>query len=378
MGQPGDLARRGVHPPQRRAPVVVGRQHQRGAVRRPPRGVRPAVPAAGQVLDRAAGERHQGQPHGAGIIQPGPPADDHRHAGAVRGHPRRVVLVVGVVGQDAARTGRDVDRHQRDPLRPGAFGHRPGGDHGAAVGSDVPVAVLVQRPAGVAGEVTELQSGVAERDVVGQVGGQQAQSVGAEVVVPEPHRVLLVQHRRDAGLLAPLAQVLVGGRVRRRRQHRRAGHDRPGRADEHAVHAAGRARDHPGVAARGRQQPQRRPRLVVVAAVGLRPGGGEQQIAGRREGRRRLALGAAGQPPRRPRPSRIDLPQRGAVAGVLAIRCRHGDDEPATVGRERQPAQPRQPDVGVEVGEGIGGSVGAHRIAPRKPWLQPWGRLAGA
>src|SRR5690606_40309790 len=64
-----------------------------------------------------------------------------------------------------------------------------------------------------------------------------------------------------------------------------------------------------------------------------------------------LALGATRQAAGGPGTGRVDLPQRGHVAGALRVERADPGDEPRAVGREGQRPEPGEPDVGVEVVE---------------------------
>jgi hypothetical protein len=209
--------------------------------------VGPAVPLRRQRVDTAVGDREDAQPPVAGIGWGVTPADADRDLRAVGGQARRVEVEVRIVGQRAAFTGGHVDRHHGVPLRTACLRHRPGRHDGPAVRRDVPVAVLVQCAADVAGDVPRLT-------VV--LDDEQAGPVRPQIVVPVPDRELLVQDRGDAGVLPSRAEFLVSGRIRRGGQHRRAEHDRPGRADGDPAHAAGWSRHHPGVTTAGGLCPQ--------------------------------------------------------------------------------------------------------------------------
>ena len=182
-------------------------------------------------------------------------------------------------------------------------------------------------------------------------GGEDVQLVRPEVVVPAPDRMLLVQDGGDAGVLAGLPPPLVLLDAGRARQRGRQEDDVAGVAGHRQLgHVAAAAGHQPRLTGL-RQQPQRRTVLGVVVRLRLdvRAAGGEQQPAVRQERRLRLARRRPGQPPRRPLPAGVDLPERGGVA--LPVRRPLGDrgDEPDAVGGEGQPAQPRERDVVLEV-----------------------------
>ena len=123
-------------------------------------------------------------------------------------------------------------------------------------------------------------------------------------------------------------------------------------------HVAAPAGQQPGLAGL-RQQPQRGPVLGVVVRLrgDVRAAGGEQQPAVRQEGRLGLARRRPGQPAGRPPALRVDLPQRGGVALAVRGPLRHRGDQPAAVRGQREPADPGERDVVVEVLERGAGRV---------------------
>ena len=190
--------------------------------------------------------------------------------------------------------------------------------------------LLVQRPAGIRREVTRLawpwrrrryrcpgRAGQASRN-------EQANRLRPQVVVPEAQPAArLVQDR---------VHTSVGPGLRRAASCSvsvRAGEDR-GSVDESLLarrgrqpgHSAAGRRDPPRLAADGRQQPDSGLVLarlgVLLARLGVRALGREQQRPIGQELRARLALGAAGEPDRLAIPRRIDPPDAGQVLGRLA------------------------------------------------------------
>ena len=163
---------------------------------------------------------------------------------------------------------------------------------------------------------------------------------GPEVVVPEPHRVGVVQDRRDLLVLAQRAQLRLGlERVARPAAGRhRARRDRAPRrwrrsaATPPASRVTGRA-----FAARRGQQPELA-RLVVGIAFGIRSRGDEQDVAARGERRAR------------PRPSPIasaasaSRSRRSAPTTATArTRCRPSSASRPSARRGCRPARARAP-----------------------------------
>ena len=96
----------------------------------------------------------------------------------------------------------------------------------------------------------------------GTVGGRSTSnrcgSAGPEVVVPVPHRIAGVQHRRHLVVLAQRPAAACRRRVGRRRQHRRRDHGDVGRP--RGAHRRRRRR-----AARAPRRPRRRRRAAATA-----------------------------------------------------------------------------------------------------------------
>ena len=136
----------------------------------------------------------------------------------------------------------------------------------------------------------------------------------------------------------------------RRRRQQRCAHHRPRDVARglHDFDPAGRRKNLDGLAARRGQTPQRRGRLVVVVGRAHRD---EQQITVGGERRRRLALGAAGQPSSRPLALRVEFPDRGDVFGALLVELADRRHDSRAVRRHRQPGHPRQGEVVVEIAE---------------------------
>ncbi len=281
---------------------------------------------------------------------------DQGDLAAVGADPSGLVLAIGVVGQDRDLTGRDVEGGGDAALVATGLGQHPADDDGAAVGADVPRRLVVHAAGHVAGEVGEPQRRVGlrgQRRHVGGRGGEQPGGRRPEVVVPVPHRVAIVQDRRDLrlpALLRGLGVVAVVGACQGRRAEQQgaglAGHDEP--AD-----AAGPTCHQPRLTPGPRQQPQRRRLRVVLLVTGDAAGSArrEQQVALAGEGGARLALRAAGQPASGFPAPWVELPQRRDVAGPLGVQGLHGRDEAGAVGRQGQPDQPRLLDEGGEVVE---------------------------
>jgi hypothetical protein len=173
------------------------------------------------------------------------------------------------------------------------------------------------------------------RDRVGEgvgVDRQQVRLTGSEVVVPEPHRVGLVEEGGDLLLLAARPQRGVG--------LERVGAGEEGCRDDDPLGSLRRGRDlvdaarqpgdRPGLAP-GRGEHPQLPGLVVRVALGVRAGRDEQQITARREGRAALALGRAGQPPGRAAARCGNAPQRPLVARPVLLERRDGQDDRGAV-----------------------------------------------
>ena len=375
----GDLAR-GHLDPEHGAPAVgVRRDEQRRAVRGPRRAAGPAVPARRDEthLDLAA-RSPRSRPRGARAgrrrdvaarVGGGRAAVDlQRDLAAVRRDARVLVLVVDVGQQRAARAGREVDRHQRHAGARAALDDLPRGDGGRAVGGDVEDAVVHGR-AGVAGDLPQLEVGLGGGVPVGvQAARQQARPARAEVVVPVPDRVLLVEDRGDLAVLAGLAALGVGlGVLARGGQRVGEQEDVAGAArDDEAGEPARAARDDAGLAAAGRQRPQRPAGLVVLGGhVGVGPGRGEQQRAVRGELAELLALRRAGEAPGGAGAGRVHLPQGGDEPVGLGVERLQPGDEPRAVRGQRQTTHPGQGLEGVEVVERAAAAGGRSSVTPR-------------
>ena len=191
----------------------------------------------------------------------------------------------------------------------------------------------------------------AARRVPGDVDGEQARVVGAEVVIPVAHRQRLVQDRGDPGVLARLPPLLVLGRVARQGL---AGQQEGGRVLRrfHPRDAARQADDQARLAAVSGQPPQRRllRALLAVGRVGVGPLGDEQQRAVGQEPRAALAVGRPGEPGGRAA-GRVNPPDAGDV--LLLVRAERLDRrrQPAAVGRQPQTGHPRDGHVVVQVME---------------------------
>ncbi len=124
------------------------------------------------------------------------------------------MVVRRVSDQDRAFARRHVNSHQVDADIAAGFGDRPASDDKGAIRCHR-VRLLVQRATGRRRQVPRLVLSC----IVGRRRGHvEANRVRAQVMVPVPHRVALVQHGRDVGVLPRRAPLLVVLGVRRRRQ----------------------------------------------------------------------------------------------------------------------------------------------------------------
>ena len=235
-------------------------------------------------------------------------------------------------------------------------------DHGDLAGR-VQADVGADPTAGVGQQVAEVgrrrgQVGPARRL---QVHRQQPGLLLAEVMVPEPDRIALVQHRGHLALLAERPLVGIGPVVGRTGEAADAQHGAargPGGGD--ARPAPDPAGHDVGLAAGGGQAPERGGVLLVLGRCrllvcrgggGERPFGAEQQAAVAQEGRGRLALRRPGHPSGGSRPGRVQLPPGRGVGRALRVQRGDRDEQPA-VRTGHQRTQPRQGREGREVQPG--------------------------
>src|SRR5690606_31996526 len=292
------------------------------------------------------------------------------HPGPGRAHPGGAEVGVGGVDEHRLCTVGQVDPPQLGAHGSTRLGHVPRRDEEGAVGGDVGLG-LHQGGAGAGGEVAQLVaaaggSGLVLRRrvcgrvcVAGRLGDVDPGQVGAQVVVPVPHRVLAVEDGADLALGPLLAQPVVLVRVCGGGQGGRGqGDDGGPGGGTHTAHPDGVGGEQCGLPARGGQCPDGRLGVVLGAALG-----DEEEVAVGREHRLGLARGAVGEAACRALAGRVHLPQGGLVRRPVLVQRAHRGDEPAAVGREGEPAEPGQGDVVVEVVEG--GRV--HAFCPITP-----------
>jgi len=344
LREPGDAVLEEVDEEDRAPSVLVGRHDQSGAVRQPLHPADPAVPGLDDLDALAEGvQTEQVQGHGRCPVRGGQGLAQVGDGAAVGRDDRGPEIGVRVVDQDGAALGVEVEAHE-DAAQP-ALGLRevPRGDDEGAVRAEV-VARLAQRAARPGGQVHdgEVLGGVLGRldppgDVVPsrEVPAEQVRCGRAEVVVPVPDRVALVQDRADLRVLADRAQALVVLGIRRRGQQVRGEDDGSRRAGRlHAGDAAGVDGDHASLAAAGGQDPERGGVGCLLGVLGLRvrARGREQEVAVGGERRAGLALGAAGEPTGRAGARREDLPQRGVRLRAVVVERGDLGDQPRPVG----------------------------------------------
>ncbi len=323
----------------------------------------------------------------------------HQRAGAVGADRAGRVVGAGDAGHEVGPGALgDVDLHdrgqpvtQRDRDRAAGQHERAVGGHAQAVAAQVAAETLREQAQALRGDGVH---GAGERGVggglgvggIGRVGvlvgrlgdggvleHEEVGGVGAEVGVPVAHGRVGVQDRGDLLLLALLARLGVGllGVVGVLGHRHQRGHDEhaavaPG---QDGLDAAGTRDDQPGLAARGRDHPERGDRVV---SVGVRVGAGrdEVQVALGVEGRTRLALGRTGDAARGRLAGRVELPDRVGVAGLLGVQRRDDRGQPLAVGTQRQPVHARVRDEVLQVVErGLRASSthAAHPAARVKP-----------
>ncbi len=271
-----------------------------------------------------------------------------RHRRAVRRHHRRAEVGLGVVEHDRAPARRDVDAHQVRSQSRIRCRDLPGRHDEAPVVAHVEpgVAKAAARGGGQVADPVRITPHVATP--LPPRSKQQVRLGRAEVVVPVAHRVVGVKHRRDLGLLSERAQSRVVGHVERRGQQSGGGDGDVGvPCSTHAVDPADQCEFLGGLPA-GRGESPQRCRLVSVL-VGAWPGRDEQQVAVGAEGRRRLTLGASGQPPRGALARGVQFPKRTDEFGAVVVQFGDRRHHPRAVGRHREAGHPRQVQVGVEV-----------------------------
>ncbi len=348
-GQPRHGVGRQVEQEDRPAPVGVGGQDDPAAVREPRLTGGPAVPAGGHPPDAAIAEVEEVQLVMGRAVRGGAGPPGEQDPVGVGGDERVAGVGVRVVDEDGAGAVVQVEPDQ--PAGPVAGGGDPGlhDDREAGVRGQVEVLELIRGRA--RGQVTQVEPDVVRVGSGGQRSGQQVGGPGTEVVIPMPHGVAGVQDGGDGEVLALLAEAIVVGFVGRRVQARCRDQDLVA-VTAHLLEPAEPVADQPGVAAAGGQQPQGCGAFLVLVGVRIGTGGGEQQVAGVGEDRRRFALPGAGQPTRRLAAGRVDLPQRGSVLRAFAVECGDGGDQARPVGGEGQAGRPRQAEVGVDVVEG--------------------------
>ena len=104
-----------------------------------------------------------------------------------------------------------------------------------------------------------------------------------------------------------------------------------------------------------------RARMVVDAVPSGGSGAGgrgsDVEVSGGGQPGPRRALGTAVDSAALLLPFRVQLPQGGAVFGALGVERGHGGDQPPSVGAQRQPADPRDGEVMVQMVEGCLGFV---------------------
>ena len=91
--------------------------------------------------------------------------------------------------------------------------------------------------------------------------------------------------------------------------------------------------------------------VAVVGVLGARPRREEQQVAVGGECRRRLSVGAAGEPVRGAFAGRVEFPDGGDVLGPFVVERGHRGHHPRAVRRDGEAGNPRQRQVVVEVVE---------------------------
>ena len=155
VGQPDHVTGGDVDAEHRRATVLVGDQHQRGAVGRPAHGARrPVVPRRGEVTDLTAGHVGDSQDLVAGVFRSGALLVHDSDLRAVGTDPRPPELVVPVVCQDPPFPGLDVHDRQRLPQATWLEDVPLRGDH-ASVAAHV-VLGQAERRTDVPGQVAQL------------------------------------------------------------------------------------------------------------------------------------------------------------------------------------------------------------------------------
>ena len=288
---------------------------------------RPVVPVAGQVADGPVGRASTTrEPAVARVVRRGALLRARRATDCPSGLKLRAVVLASRRRRAATRRSprRHVDR------APGRRAVRPR--------SGTRQVVATVEPSGLTSYSASTSARARLRGQVGQLELRLVAGRSASASVPAKSRGApgprswsqnrtghpLVQDRRDLLLLALLAlrasssSSLVratGTSARRARRCRRRPRPRRGRRRP-ARSATTRASPPPAGSSQSSATSS-----SSSSAVRVGTGGGEQQRAVGQERRPALALGAAGQPPRRSLARRVDLPERGDPLRALRVRA---------------------------------------------------------
>ena len=277
-------------PEHRAAAVVVGHHEQAAAVRQPHR----ALAASGPSSPPASAAHRPPAATSCSVdarrlVRRRERLARERHPPAVRRDDRCPQVRRRVVDEHPVLTGRHVDRDQPPALRtarPAAGSTRSTTVRPSGLIAD-PCSTSADRASGVTSVSVSRGSLAPARGATTScpdVRDEQVRRLRAQVVVPVPDRVAVVQDRRDLLVLAGLAQLLVRLGVRRTRQHVRP--------DQHDVRRPWPPARRPGRPPGPRRRaPRHRPRAAATApaparrrppsAVRVRARTGEQQVARR-------------------------------------------------------------------------------------------------